>query len=92
MVHLQRQLFVHSTLFRTWNDMRSEFLKRRIIKDKADYEIFVFHVFRHTCATNLASNLRVPVTTISEILGHKAIATTMKYAHAKPDHIIDVMK
>ena len=71
--------------------MRSEFLKRRIIKDKADYEIFVFHVFRHTCATNLASNLRVPVTTISEILGHKAIATTMKYAHAKPDHVSKVM-
>ena len=92
LLDLNGNKFVHSTFFRTWNDMRDEFLRRRIIKDEADYKIFVFHVFRHTCATNLASNLRVPITTISEVLGHKAIATTMKYAHAKPDHIVDVMK
>ena len=84
--------FVHSTFFRTWNDMRGEFLRRGIIKDQKDYNSFVFHVFRHTCATNLSSNLHVPIPTISEVLGHRSVATTMKYAHAKPDHIVDVMR
>ena len=92
LLDLNGNKFVHSTFFRTWNDMRGEFLRRGLIKNTVDYKIFVFHVFRHTCATNLASNLRVPITTISEVLGHKAIATTMKYAHAKPDHIVAVMK
>ncbi|MFL2791057.1 MAG: tyrosine-type recombinase/integrase [Paracoccaceae bacterium] len=71
--------------------MRDDFLRRGFIKDRKDYNSFVFHVFRHTCATNLSSNLHVPIPTISEVLGHRSVATTMKYAHAKPDHVREVM-
>ena len=83
--------FVHSTFYRIWDEMRDDFLRQGIIKDQKDYQSFVFHVFRHTCATNLSSNLHVPIATISEVLGHRSVATTMKYAHAKPDHVSDVM-
>jgi len=91
LLELNNNKFVHSTFYRRWDDMRKDFLRVGIIKDTEDYKMFVFHVFRHTCATNLSSNLNVPIATISEVLGHKSIATTMKYAHAKPDHIQDVM-
>lgn len=83
--------FVHSTFYRIWDEMRDDFFRQGIIKDQKDYQSFVFHVFRHTCATNLSSNLHVPIPTISEVLGHRSVATTMKYAHAKPDHVSKVM-
>ena len=91
LLKLNGNKFVHSTFYRVWDSMRDDFLRRGIIKDQKDYQSFVFHVFRHTCATNLSSNLHVPIPTISEVLGHRSIATTMKYAHAKPDHVSDVM-
>jgi integrase len=91
LLKLNGNKFVHSTFYRIWDEMRGDFFSRGIIKDQKDYNSFVFHVFRHTCATNLSSNLHVPIPTISEVLGHRSVATTMKYAHAKPDHVRDVM-
>ena len=91
LLKLNGNKFVHSTFYRIWDEMRDDFLRRGIIKDQKDYNSFVFHVFRHTCATNLSSNLHVPIPTISEVLGHKSIGTTMKYAHAKPDHVSEIM-
>ena len=44
LLDLNGNKFVHSTFFRTWNDMRGEFLRRGLIKYTADYKIFVFHV------------------------------------------------
>jgi integrase len=42
-----------------------------------------WHVLRHTFATQLT--LRgVPLTVVKELLGHSAIATTMRYSHVAP--------
>lgn len=40
----------------------------------------VFHGLRHTCAT-LMLDAGLDIKTVQEILGHKDIATTMKYVH-----------
>ena len=50
----------------------------------ADIEDFRFHDLRHTYATRLlrmTNNLKL----VSEMLGHKDIATTMRYAHIMMD-------
>lgn len=43
-----------------------------------------FHTLRHTFASWLAMN-GVPLLTIKELMGHKTIQMTMRYAHLMPD-------
>ena len=50
---------------------------------KARIEDFRFHDLRHTCASYLAMN-GVDLLTIKEILGHKDIKMTTRYAHVSP--------
>lgn len=47
----------------------------------ADIKNFRFHDLRHTFATRLAM-AKVPLITLKELMGHKKIETTMRYAHA----------
>jgi|SRR5208282_1137149 len=52
----------------------------------AKIEDFRFHDLRHTFASRLAmSNFNLP--TIGELLGHKTLAMTARYAHLLPDHL-----
>jgi integrase len=44
-----------------------------------------FHTLRHTFASWLAIN-GTPILTIKELLGHKTLAMTERYAHLSPDH------
>jgi integrase len=44
-----------------------------------------FHSLRHTYASWLAI-AGVPLYTIKELMGHKSIEMTMRYAHLCPDH------
>jgi integrase len=52
---------------------------------------FVFHVLRHTCATRLAMEFSVDTLVVGAILGHKSIATTKKYVHAKKENLATIM-
>jgi site-specific recombinase XerC len=45
-----------------------------------------WHTLRHTTASRLVM-AGVPLVTVKDILGHRDIQTTMKYAHLSPDHI-----
>ena len=45
----------------------------------------VFHTLRHTFASWLAIN-GTPIFTIKELMGHKSLAMTERYAHLIPDH------
>ena len=47
---------------------------------------FHFHDLRHTFASQLAM-AGVPIATISKLLGHKDIKTTMRYSHLSPSHL-----
>ena len=45
---------------------------------------FVFHDLRHTAATRMVEN-NLDLVVVQEILGHKSIQSTMRYAHPVPE-------
>ena len=52
---------------------------------KLDIKRVNIHTFRHTFASYLIIN-GVDLVTVKELLGHKDISTTMRYAHLVPGH------
>jgi len=81
--------FQDSTWKRTWKALRKEMVRTGAFE--ADDE-FVFHSFRHTCASNLVNNLRVPTALVAKILGHRKLETTLKYVHADTSTSLDIME
>ncbi|MBI4972441.1 MAG: site-specific integrase [Candidatus Omnitrophica bacterium] len=77
-------------IFATTNDtpIRARNLMREWYKvlNKAGIEDFRFHDLRHTAGTRLAQ-AGVDIYTISKILGHRDIRTTMRYAHHNPESL-----
>ena len=53
---------------------------------KAKIEDFHFHDLRHTFATRLVQN-GIDIYVVKELLGHKTIAMTMRYAHHYPESL-----
>ena len=51
----------------------------------SDSQKAVFHTLRHTFASWLAIN-GTPLYTIKELMGHKTLTMTERYAHLIPDH------
>jgi integrase len=64
---------------RQWDRLRSHL---NLDHDKQ----FVVHALRHTCASRLIQR-GVPLAVVQKWMGHKAIQTTLRYAHLAPDSL-----
>jgi integrase len=72
---------------RRYGDVKKSFrsaVRRAGIKD------FRFHDLRHTFASQLVM-AGADITTVKELLGHKSLAMTMRYAHLAPSHKVDAL-
>ena len=76
--------FTHRRFYNAWDIARSKIARGD--------ETFVFHVTRHTAASTMANDLNVNTLLIAKILGHRNVATTAKYVHAKPKALQDIMR
>jgi integrase len=52
---------------------------------------FVLHMLRHTTATRLLDTTG-NIAVVQKMLGHKKIATTMRYAHISDDSLLDAIR
>ena len=57
----------------------------------AGIEDFHWHDLRHTFASRLAMS-EVPLATIRELMNHRSISQTMRYAHLSPAHHRDAVQ
>lgn len=66
-----------------YGDIKKSFLKAL---EKAKVEDFRFHDLRHTFGSYLVMQ-GVDLKTVQQILGHKDIRMTMRYAHLSPEYV-----
>ena len=59
--------------------------------ERAEIEDFVWHSLRHTFGSRLAMK-GVPILTIKELMGHKTLTMTLRYAHLAPGHLRDAVE
>lgn len=58
---------------------------------KAGLSDFVWHDLRHSFCSRLTMD-GIPLARVRELMGHKSILTTMRYAHLQPDHGVDAVR
>lgn len=83
-------VFYNPQTLKAYHDFKKPFLKAL---SKSHILDFHFHDLRHTFASRLVMR-GIDLTTVKELLGHKDIKMTLRYAHLAPAHIrkaVDVL-
>jgi integrase len=75
-------VFAHALSKDRWRDPRGPFYAGR---KAVDLEWVGFHDFRHFRASQWVMR-GIDLRTVQELLGHRDITTTMRYAHFAPNH------
>lgn len=65
-------------------------LVRKHMKMENDDQ-FVIHALRHTCASRLVQR-GIPLAVVQKWMGHRAIQTTLRYAHLAPENLAAAMQ
>jgi site-specific recombinase XerD len=91
--HARLKLSADSTLFVSWqskpmNDPREWFTAACI---EAKIQGVTWHTLRHTFASRLVM-AGVDLKTVQELMGHKTIAMTARYAHLSPEHKLSALE
>lgn len=82
---LERRQGVHSTrLFPFTYDWDRSIWDR--VRNHLELDDVVWHTLRHTTCSRLVQG-GLPLTHVKEWMGHRAIQTTMRYAHLAPKHL-----
>ena len=76
--------YSHRKFYNAWKEARYHIAK-------GDKE-FVFHILRHTAATRMANNLKLPTVTVAQQLGHRSLQTTAKYVHETPENQLAIAR
>ena len=61
------------------------------LRSRAGVKDFRFHDLRYTFASHLIM-AGIDLTTVKELLGHKDITMTLRYAHLAPSHKMNAVK
>lgn len=81
-------VFYDNATGKPYQDIKRSFasaLRRAKVTD------FHFHDLRHTFASHLVMS-GVDITTVKELLGHKTLTMTLRYAHLAPSHKVEAVK
>ena len=97
--HVQMNSLLHGTLQKLKNSSDSPYVFPVKPPDewfpeacnKARIPDFTWHSLRHTYASRLVM-AGVDLRSVQELLGHKTISTTMRYAHLAPGHLAEAVE
>lgn len=62
----------------------------KVYLGKTDDKEWVQHILRHTCASRLVQR-GAPLQRVMEVMGHKSMQMTLRYAHLAPSNLTDTM-
>ena len=78
-----------TAIYEPYQNIRYAWEKMKKAIGRENDKTLVIHSCRHTCCTRLIRN-GAPIKKVQLWLGHKSIATTMRYTHLQEDDVIDL--